>query len=150
MPKAKSRLARSRLKRGKKNKKSKRSKGAERQWRSWLQAYWQHLPTLLVGLIFAAVTGLILTQVQPLKIKHFLLPHSYLPLLLAVFATCWFVASFVLLNTRRGLILALWCSLLLFLRLQQVLLTWQTMLIPAVVLFLMEVVLSAVTSVQDS
>lgn len=82
--------------------------------------YLRHLPTLLIGLIFSAVVYLIVTRVEPSSIKHAPLPNSYLPLLLAVFLACFFIFSFVLLNTRRGFFLALIVMIILFLRVQQV------------------------------
>lgn len=82
--------------------------------------YLKHLPTLLIGLIFSAVVYLIITRVEPSSIRHVILPNSYLPLLLAVFLACFFIFSFVLLNTRRGFFSALIVMIVLFLRVQQV------------------------------
>ncbi len=88
-----------------------------------LARYLRHLPTLIIGLFFSGVVYFILTQIQPDKVKHFILPNSYLPLLFAFFFAIMFIFSFIWLNTPRGFFTAIVLSIILFLLLQQVILT---------------------------
>ena len=130
-----------------KPRRSKKKSGEQPGRQNLLKSYWQHLPTLVVGLIFAFITFLILTRIEPMSIKHFLLPHTYLPLLASVFVSSWFLLSFFLLNTRRGLLLSLALITLLFLKLQQVVLTTQVMLSVIIPLLLLEFLLTFIIRV---
>lgn len=96
---------------------------------SCFKPYLQHWPTLLLALTFTAATYLILTRVSPASIRHVLLPNTYLPLLVTAFLAFWFGFSFILLNSRRGLFLSLALTTFLFLRLQQVEITRQAILV---------------------
>ncbi|MBD3279789.1 MAG: hypothetical protein GF390_03715 [Candidatus Pacebacteria bacterium] len=139
MPKAKSRL-----------KKTSRKKHRRAQ-NSWLKklliAYLTHLPTLLLGLLFGAITYYIITQVYPEQIKNWLLPASYLPLLIVFFLTNLFVFSFLLLKTRHGLWISSLLTILLFLKLQLVVITWPLVIGLATGLMGLELICWLVTTI---
>jgi hypothetical protein len=80
----------------------------------------QHLALLLLCLPFYLTVGAIMTKVNPDTIAHFLLPSTFLPLQFPLFLANFFFFSFIFLNSRRGLLLSLLISILLFLKLQQV------------------------------
>ncbi|HEX7017973.1 MAG TPA: hypothetical protein VF209_03645 [Patescibacteria group bacterium] len=87
--------------------------------------YLKQLPTLIVSLPFGAVVFYILTKIQPDRIAHVPVPHSYLLLLIPFFLFSFWVMTFLLLNARRGFFLSLLLTLFLFFRLQAVIFTWQ-------------------------
>ncbi len=91
--------------------------------RSLIAKYLTHLPTLILSTPFLYTTYYILTKVNPDQIKHFLLPNTYLPLLISTFFASLFFFSFILLKTSRGLIISLLLTTLLFLKLQHVVFT---------------------------
>jgi hypothetical protein len=80
--------------------------------------YLKHLPLLLLSVPFYAGAYYIFTYIHPDKIKHFLIPNTYLPLQFTLFSGNFFLFSYLLLNTRRGLGLSLFLSFTLFLKLQ--------------------------------
>jgi hypothetical protein len=85
-----------------------------------LAHYRQHLALLFLSLPFYLIVGTILTRVQPESIAHLFIPSAYLPLQLPLFLANFFLFSFIFLNSRRGLLISLLVSTLLFLKLQQV------------------------------
>lgn len=87
---------------------------------NFFKKYFQHVQTLLLSLPGIVLTFFILTSVYPDDIKNFLIPQSYLPLLISFFAGSFFLLSFIFLNTRRGLWLSVYLTLLLFFKLQMV------------------------------
>lgn len=86
--------------------------------------YVKHLPTLFLAIISSASLWYILTQIHPHSIKNFLLPQSYLPLILSFWLTTFWATSFLLLNSKRGFFVSLALSMLLFFHLQKVILDW--------------------------
>jgi hypothetical protein len=82
--------------------------------------YFFHLPTLILGLVSYAAAIFILTTVEPRSIQHLWLPNSYAPLLIAAGLGHLCVFGFLLLSTRRGILMSSVLTLILFLRLQQV------------------------------
>ena len=101
--------------------------------------YLRHLPLLFLGVLFYSLTGFILGDVQPAAIRDFLVPTAYLPLLGVVFLGAFFSAAFALLHTRRGLLVALGVTTLLFLKLQAVVLTAEVFAVIAIVLAVVEI-----------
>ncbi len=85
--------------------------------------YRTHLPLLFLSFISYTVVVYILMTIQPASIAHFPLPYTYLPLQLPFFLGNFFLFSYLFLKTRRGLLVASGFSLLLFLKLQLVLVT---------------------------
>lgn len=85
--------------------------------------YRTHLPLLILSLISYAVVGYILTTIQPESIAHIPLPYVYVPLQLPFFMGNFFLFSYLFLKTRRGLLVASGLSMLLFLKLQLVLIS---------------------------
>ena len=108
------------------------------------QNYLQHLPTLFLGIIFSALTFFILTKVEPSAVQHLILPNTYLPFLASSFLASFFLTSFLLLNSRRGFFLALAITIFLFLRVQQVLIKPQILLIIISPLVILELVFSLI------
>jgi len=82
--------------------------------------YLKHSPLLLVAILCAFWTKNILVTKYPTEIAHFILPNSYLALLLPVFLTITFVSTYLLLNMKRGIVLGIAGTLLLFFKLQNI------------------------------
>lgn len=85
-----------------------------------LKKYLKHLPLLIISLPFYGLVYYLLTRVHPDKIRHFLIPNTYLPFQLPLFMANFFLFSYLLLNTRRGLELSLLIMLTLFLKLEAI------------------------------
>lgn len=107
--------------------------------------YLAHLPTLLIGLGFSFLSYKIFTLVHPDSIKHFLLPNSYLPLLLVIFFALFFLFSYLLLNSRRGFFISYFAVIILFLKLQQVELSAVIILLVAAPFLMLELLITAIT-----
>lgn len=119
-----SRLKSSNRSKSKKNRaKSSLKSSSSNSLSALLVQYIRHLPTLILGLIFSGGVYYILINISPDRIKHFILPNTYLPLLLTFFFAAMFIFSFIWLNTVRGFFTAIVLSIILFLMLQQVILT---------------------------
>lgn len=83
--------------------------------------YLLHAPILLLGLFGYAGVIFIFGWIEPRSIQNVFFPNTYAPLLLVSAAAHFCFFSFVFLNSRRGIITSLVLTILLFLRLQQVL-----------------------------
>ena len=101
--------------------------------------YTRHSFLLLLGVVSYASVAYILTAVSPEKIAHIPLPHTYFLLQLPLILGNLFFFSFLLLNTRRGALTALGIALVLFLKLQLVVLTVPVVLSILGLLVLIEV-----------
>lgn len=89
----------------------------------FLKARTRYLVLLVLGLGATVYLVYLLTTVQPDTIANIGFYHSYLPLLITLFFVVFFIGSFFLLHTRRAALIALGAVLLLFLKLQAVMLT---------------------------
>jgi len=110
---------------------------------AWLQHYFRYLPLLGIWLGFLFLTLIFLTQVSPAQVQNLLFANSYLPFHLLSFLSLSCLCIFVLLHTRRGLLVALYLQTLLFLKLQQ----FQITLELAAELVVFFVIIEALTSV---
>ncbi len=81
------------------------------------------LPLLALGLASFAACLYIFTTIRPEEIANVLFFQSYLPLLLVVFAAVFFTSNFFFLHSRRAAEISFLCTLLLFLQLQDVIVT---------------------------
>jgi hypothetical protein len=111
-----------------------------------IKLYLTHLLTLIIGLCFTFITYNIFKHISPVSIKHFILPNSYLPLLLPLFLSCFFCLSFVLLNTRRGFLTSLIILILTFLKLQAVIFTPLIILCTILPFLTLEIILSLISA----
>jgi hypothetical protein len=134
MRKAKSRLS------TKPNKRKKRSNSFDLI--KILAKYLNYLPTLVLGGLFAIGLYYLVSTVPPDQIKHFIIPGSYLPFTLGLLLSTWFITSFLLLNSRRGLLISLFLTWLVFLKLQQVMMSPQLVLISLVPFVIVEIFLT--------
>jgi len=100
-----------------------------------------HAHLLVIAAIGYLLIVYIFLRVHPQSIAHFLLPNSYLPLLLIFLFANFCLFTFIFHNTRRGLLLALLLTTYLFLQLQQFL-TIKTALISAAAFLIYELVIS--------
>jgi hypothetical protein len=91
-------------------------------------AYVEHWPLLALSIIFWLGTIYILTSVPPSSLNWNWIPQLYLPLQVLTFLGLFFLASFLLLHTRRGYLAAAAIQSLIFLRLQDVTLHAQLVL----------------------
>ncbi|MEA2056148.1 MAG: hypothetical protein U9O78_00305 [Patescibacteria group bacterium] len=130
MKKAKSRL--------KQNKKKKSSFNLF----SLLQYYFNHLPCLFLAIVFNGLLYYLVTHVNPSQIKNFLLPNTYLPFLLILFFASWFSISFLMLNSRRGLVITLLLVWIVFLKLQKVIFTQQLIIFSLLPFIVLEIILA--------
>lgn len=94
-------------------------KVSERIWKR-TAAHRQHLPLLIIASLGYIAVGYIIATYPPAAVADVLLPQAYLPLQLPLLLANFFFFSFMLQNTRRGLLIALLLAILLFLRLQYV------------------------------
>jgi len=98
---------------------------------SILKKYFNHLPTLFVGLILGGLTFYFLNHFSPNSVQHLLLPNTYLPFLILIFFSSLFLLSFIFLNKTVGYILSIIITAYLFLKLQQVIFEpWLLILLP--------------------
>ncbi len=102
--------------------------------------YIRHFPLLVFSLPGYGICYWILNSVYPEDIAHWLIPNSYLAIQAPFFLSNVFLWSYVFLNTRQGIVMSVLSSLLLFLRLQQVIfeITWimPVVVVTATLLFL--------------
>ena len=80
----------------------------------------QDLVLLLLSVPFFGAVFLITTRFYPSQIEDFLISNTFLPLQIPLFIANSLLFSFLFLNTRRGILISIIISSLLFLRLQQV------------------------------
>ena len=113
-------------------------------FKSLFLKYLKHLPTFIFALLFSGTTYLILTRIHPENIKHFLIPNSYLPLLISVFLSSFFLFSFILLNSRRGFLISLLMLIFLFLHLQQTEIPLKIVFFIVAPLFFIETIISLI------
>lgn len=79
------------------------------------ERYIKTLPTLFLGMFFALLTVGVLFFLEP-AIVQTLPPHnSYLLVYVLVFVSVFFLSSYFLSHTRRGLLIALFLTVLLWL-----------------------------------
>jgi len=109
MSKAKSRLNKS------------QAKSEKQEKLSLFRKYRRHLGALFISLPFYGAVVFHLNYVYPIQIKNFLIPNAYLPLQFYLFVGNFFFFSFLLVHSRRGLVLSLWLSSLIFFKLQNLL-----------------------------
>lgn len=124
---------------------SRKKQKAVYQTPAFLKQYFKHLPTLILSLPFYFLVWRILTQTYPKQIQNFILPDSYLLLLTPLFLANLFFFSFLLLKTRRGLLISILISILLSLHLQKIYLTWQISLGIGAFFVIIEVILNYLT-----
>lgn len=106
-----------------------------------LKRYWLHLSALLMCLPFYGAVYYHLHFIHPEKIRHFLIPNSYLPLQAYLFIGNFFFFSFILLHSRRGLVMSCLLMTLLFFKLQTVL-SWPLALVTVAIFTAFEIVSS--------
>lgn len=83
--------------------------------------YLLHLPLLISALLAYCGVIFIFGWIEPRSIQNIFLPNSYAPLLLVCTVANFCLFSYFFLNSRRGIIVSIVITILLFLRLQQVL-----------------------------
>ncbi|MBP7774499.1 hypothetical protein KA078_01775 [Candidatus Woesebacteria bacterium] len=88
---------------------------------------------LLAGLSTASFIYFCVT-IPPSAVANILFYHSYLPFIALFFVMIFFISSFLLLHTRRGFLCALYLTLLIFFKLQEVALTAGVYLVPLFIL----------------
>lgn len=89
-----------------------------------LTARLHYLPLLILSFACFCVLWYIFTSVHPHQLANFLFFHSYLPVLLLFFGATFFLFTFVLLNSRRAVLVSTYLTFLLFFKFQDVQLSW--------------------------
>lgn len=84
----------------------------------------KHLPTLIIGLFFTVILLGIIFFVSPTQVKNFILPNSYLPFFITLFLSSFFLLSWLLLDSLIGMWWSIWLTILVFLRVQQIVFGW--------------------------
>jgi hypothetical protein len=107
-----------------------------------LSSYLRYLPTLILSFPLYGCAYYIVTTFSPQQIRHIILPNTYLPLLLVIFLANGFLFSFFLLKTRRGFLFSALITLLLFLKLQSVIVTWQVVTVLLISFAIIELILT--------
>jgi hypothetical protein len=108
-------------------------------------AHAKHLPAFFLSLPFYGAAFYIFTRIQPNLIRHWLIPNSYLPLLVVMLIANTFLFGFLFLNTRRGLVVSLLLTVLLFLKLQLVIFTPGLIFIMLISFGIIELLLTGLT-----
>lgn len=88
-----------------------------------LKKYLRFSPLLVITLVHVFAITYFMSRVDPATWKHFLIPSSYLPMLLLITSTTFFASSYLFLNTGRGVRIALLTFCIFFLKFQAVSLT---------------------------
>ncbi|OGJ22235.1 MAG: hypothetical protein A3J60_02305 [Candidatus Pacebacteria bacterium RIFCSPHIGHO2_02_FULL_46_9] len=97
-----------------------RSRLAHIQKPFWSRSYVRTAPFGLLGLMCSGGLYFLLTTIRPVEIADLPLPNTYGPLLGLYFLTCFFLLGYLLKSTRRGMLLAMASTLILFLHLQSI------------------------------
>lgn len=98
--------------------------------------YLKLLPTLGVSLLLFVPLLYIFTQVSPAHVANVVFYQSYLPVLLLFVTGSFFFCSFIFLSKAKGALVSLWLGCILFLKLQDFVVTPQTVLISGSILLL--------------
>lgn len=101
-------------------KKSRAFKKSEGTGHPLILKYLRHLPVLLGACVFLGLLGYFVSSYHPSHQLFQVGPIPYLLVVVLFFLGSFFLATFVMLNKRRGLLLASALSWLLFLKLQHV------------------------------
>jgi hypothetical protein len=86
----------------------------------FLKNYLSHLPALFMAVFFYIILVLTMVNINPDLIKDFILPSTYLPVLVVVFLANFFLLSFIFLNSKRGLFYTSLLTIVIFLKFQKV------------------------------
>jgi hypothetical protein len=111
--------------------------------------YLAYSSTLILAIPFYLATHYIFKNIPPDLIKNFILVNSYLPLQLALFFANFFFFSFLTLKTRRGLLIAAIITIFLFLKLQQVIISWQIVISILCFFVIIELISSGIEKQQQ-
>lgn len=90
----------------------------------------KYLHLLLLASLSTASFIYFCVTIPPSTVANILFYHSYFPFIVLFFSMIFFISSFLLLHTRRGVLCALYCTTILFLKLQEVELTAGVYLVP--------------------
>lgn len=105
-----------------------------------LQHFIQRWPQLAISLsVFFALWRLI-SAYSPNQLAHWLFPNSYLPVMGLWLIAWWYLGSFWLQSSRRGLIGAIYAYFWLYSRLQLVITVWWWWLVALIVWLVLEMV----------
>lgn len=111
-----------------------------------LGRYHKFLPLLLLSVINWTALALIMATISPTQIQNMFIPNLYLPVITLFGLACFFGLAFLLLHTRRALIIALAATTLFFFRLQQIELSWQLLSITLMFFGILEISLTLLLS----
>lgn len=98
------------------------------------QKHLRYLPIGAVGVLFYLISLAIIFFIEPTKLQNILIGNLYLPFLIVTFLAHFFFFSYLFTNARRGLLMGIFLTWALFLRLTQ---TFSLPLLGAVLLPLM-------------
>lgn len=88
--------------------------------------YKSKIPTLVIGLFFGVILSLLVTQIYPSYVANVLFDNSFLPIILLVFLTSFFLSSYAFLHSTKGFLFASWASLLTWALLANAIPAWIT------------------------
>jgi hypothetical protein len=95
----------------------------------FLAKHFNHLPALFMAFFFYVILGIVVVNIDPSLVKDLILPSTYLPVLILVFVANFFLLSFLLLNSKRGLFYSSLITLITFLKFQNVIFELSILLI---------------------
>ena len=121
-----------------------------RPLKSWIKNYAYHLPTLLMAIPGYFWFYTLLTTKYPREIQDTWLPNTYLPVLISFYWGTFFLLAFVLLHTRRGLILSALLTTYLYFRIQQVIWNGWSILAPLIFFGILELSLTTYANLRSS
>jgi hypothetical protein len=122
-------------------------------WQKKLTTWWRNrqskVLTLCIGLAAYSYLGYVFSHVQPSALENWLLPNSYLPVLMAAFLGHWYVLSFLFLHPRRAAWISLALSWWLWLKLHAFLLDLPTLIGTVVCLLIIELILTGIEKLRQ-
>ncbi len=87
--------------------------------KNWFEARKTKLPALIMSGIFFWLTSSLLQRFYPAQLENWLIPGSYIVLLLSAGVFLMYFLSYVLMNARQAFFISVGCSWLIWLKLHQ-------------------------------
>jgi hypothetical protein len=103
----------------------------------WVQRQ-PKLISLIIGLVLYGYLSYILTHIFPSELRDWLIPGGFLPVLGLAALAHVYVGSFVMLNSRRAVLISVGLSWVLWLQLHEFVVDWEVVGISFTVLILIE------------
>jgi hypothetical protein len=108
------------------------------------------LPTLLLSFPFYFGVYYLVTNVHPAEIRNQVFPNSYLTFHAALFLANFLLFSFFFLNSRRGVLAALFIEILVFIKIQHFVVPWYVILSLLSIFVIIEILLTGLQKLESN